>query len=177
MLPTEAIKTRVPSIQSRVRFLNLLTILPPANCQRVRICRSPGRALGTNAPREIYGICCLRYGIYGSFNAFGAILSLERRVVYGPTNDVSSSVRRRHLEGEPEQPQRHGPVAGAPGLLADLTRTQHDPFEGGQFDQTHRPARPDAVGADADLGAQAELSAGYQPGRGLHQHRCAGHRG
>src|SRR3990172_11520133 len=29
MLPTEAIKTRVPSIQSRVRFLNLMTILPP----------------------------------------------------------------------------------------------------------------------------------------------------
>src|SRR4029077_17870551 len=51
----------------------------------------------------------------------------------------------------------------------DLPRTAHAVFKGGQLLGADRPARVEAAGGDADLGAEAELAAVGELGRGVVQ--------
>lgn len=54
---------------------------------------------------------------------------------------------------------------------ADVTVADDDVLGRGHLRQTHRAAGVQLLGADADLGAEAELSAVGEPRRGVDQHR------
>src|SRR4029453_12914045 len=53
---------------------------------------------------------------------------------------------------------------------SDLPRAAHAILEAGQLFDAHWPARMEAAGGDADLGAEAELAAIGELGRGVVQH-------
>src|ERR1035437_10253658 len=53
------------------------------------------------------------------------------------------------------------------GSVTDLTVTLDDPFRRGQLGQTHRPASVQLLGGDTDLGAEPELPAVGETGRGV----------
>ena len=63
-------------------------------------------------------------------------------------------------------------VAPAPAEFSrsDLPRSVYAILEAGQLLDAHRPARMEAAGGDADLGAEAELAAIGELGRGVVQH-------
>lgn len=55
--------------------------------------------------------------------------------------------------------------------LAHVPVADDDVLGGGHLGQPHRPAGVQLLGADADLGTEAELAAVGEPGGGVHQHR------
>src|SRR6185312_2012159 len=55
----------------------------------------------------------------------------------------------------------------AANLAANLPRTAHNPLRAGQFAEPHRPAGVQFLGRDADFGAESELAAVGEPGRGV----------
>src|SRR6201997_141550 len=65
-------------------------------------------------------------------------------------------------------------VAPAPAEFSrsDLPRSVYAILEAGQLFDAHRPARMEAASGDADLGAEAELAAIGELGRGVVQHDC-----
>src|SRR5690606_27754933 len=54
----------------------------------------------------------------------------------------------------------------------DMAVTEHDPFLAGQALEADRAAGVDAVGGNADLGAEAILEAVSKPRRGIDHHRA-----
>src|SRR5271157_3934010 len=74
--------------------------------------------------------------------------------------------RRTTLRAVPPLP----PESASRRSLPDLSVAEDDPLGAGQLAQATRAAGVVLVGADADLGTQAELAAVVEPGAGVDDH-------
>src|SRR5262249_39573163 len=91
---------------------------------------------------------------------------------------IDRCASRAHGEGARSVPRLPYPLpvrervvpAHAELSRSDLPRAAHAILEAGQLLDAHRPARMEAAGGDADLGAEAELAAIGELGRGVVQH-------
>src|SRR5262245_9100379 len=147
-----------------------------ASRQAARCASCGGSNVPPNRPIRIPGACG------GSWTPDAAASLLARaggEPRNGAPDDGVCSMRPKVSNPSPGPTLGSGPPSSASGegctvawrgSRPDLSRAAHAILEAGELLDADRPARMEAAGGDPDLGAEAELAAVGELGRGVVQH-------